>query len=186
MLLLAIWNSRKPFIHASMIHDFLPFRMALNSYKFCQNRTKDRPGHPSDDRAVLYSICLWRCWNQKFFWPLWYQIATCFALSQSSKTFVIRSFFFEKWLLTHVFGGSQGQKFSCKQACVELLTFWPWYHIIKDICIFADTPSLYWLTDYFLLVIVSWAVLPHDHGVILWIMIITPADSGFFKTVGFV
>ena len=39
------------------------------------------------------------------------------------KTFVIRSFFFEKWLLTHVFGGSQGQKFSCKQACVELLTF---------------------------------------------------------------
>ena len=31
--------------------------------------------------------------------------------------------FFEKWLLTHVFGGSQGQKFSCKQACVELLTF---------------------------------------------------------------
>ena len=40
-----------------------------------------------------------------------------------SKTFVIRSFFFEKWLLTHVFGGSQGQKFSCKQACVELLTF---------------------------------------------------------------
>ena len=43
-------------------------------------------------------------------------------LSQSSKTFVIRSFFFEKWLLTHVFGGSQGQKFSCKQACVELLT----------------------------------------------------------------
>ena len=40
-------------------------------------------------------------------------------------------FFFETWLLTHVFGGSQGQKFSCKQACVELLTFWPWYLKIK-------------------------------------------------------
>ena len=59
-----------------------------------------------------------------------YQIAPHYMLPQSSKTFVIRSFFFEKWLLTHVFGGSQGQKFSCKQACVELLTFWPWYHFI--------------------------------------------------------
>ena len=43
----------------------------------------------------------------------------------------LMKFFFEKWLLTHVFGGSQGQKFSCKQACVELLTFWPWYLKIK-------------------------------------------------------
>ncbi len=40
-----------------------------------------------------------------------------------SKTFVIRSFFFEKWLLTHVFGGSRGQKSSCKQACIGFLTF---------------------------------------------------------------
>ena len=53
----------------------------------------------------------------------------CFALSQSSKTFVIRSFFFEKWLLTHIFGGSRVQKTSCKQACIGFLTFWPWYHI---------------------------------------------------------
>ena len=67
----------------------------------------------------------------KSFWPLWYRIALHCVLPQFSKTFVIRSFFFEKWLLTHVFGGSQGQKFSCKQACVELLTFWPWYHIIE-------------------------------------------------------
>ena len=51
-------------------------------------------------------------------------------LPQSSKTFVIRSFFFEKWLLTHVFGGSRGQKASCKQACIGFLTFWPWYHHI--------------------------------------------------------
>ena len=34
-----------------------------------------------------------------------------------------RSFFFEKWLLTHVFGGSRGQKSSCKQACIGFLTF---------------------------------------------------------------
>ena len=46
------------------------------------------------------------------------------------KTFVIRSFFFKKWLLTHVFGGSQVQKSSCKQACVGFLTFLPWYHIM--------------------------------------------------------
>ncbi|MBD9018236.1 MAG: hypothetical protein EGR13_07955, partial [Coprococcus comes] len=52
------------------------------------------------------------------------------ALSQSSKTFVIRSFFFEKWLLTHVFGGSRGQKFSCKQACIGFLTFRPRHHVI--------------------------------------------------------
>ena len=60
---------------------------------------------------------------------LWYRIATCYAFSQSLKTFVIRSFFFKKWLLTHVFGGSQGQKASCKQACVGFSTFWSWYHI---------------------------------------------------------
>ena len=44
------------------------------------------------------------------------------------KTFVIRSFFFKKWLLTHVLGGAQGQKSSCKHACVAFLTFFPWYH----------------------------------------------------------
>ena len=43
------------------------------------------------------------------------------------KTFVIRSFFFKKWLLTHVLGGVQGHK-SCKHACVAFLTFFPWYH----------------------------------------------------------
>ena len=70
------------------------------------------------------------CWGQKLLTPL---IPDCSALRAPAilKTFVIRSFFFEKRLLTHVFGGSQGQKFSCKQACVELLTFWPWYHHIK-------------------------------------------------------
>ena len=31
--------------------------------------------------------------------------------------------FFEKWLLTHVFGRSQVQKASCKQACVRFLDF---------------------------------------------------------------
>ena len=35
------------------------------------------------------------------------------------KTFVIRTFFREKWLLTHVLGGSGGQEISCKQACVD-------------------------------------------------------------------
>lgn len=49
------------------------------------------------------------------------QIATCFALSQSAKPFVIRSFFFEKWLLTHGFGESRVQKASCKQACIGSL-----------------------------------------------------------------
>ena len=34
----------------------------------------------------------------------------CFALTQSSKTFVIRSFSFEKWLLTYVFGEARDQK----------------------------------------------------------------------------
>ena len=44
------------------------------------------------------------------------------------KTFVICSFFFKKWLLTHVLGGVQGHKSSCKHACVAFLTFFPWYH----------------------------------------------------------
>ena len=42
-----------------------------------------------------------------------------------SKAFVIRSFFFEKWLLTHAFGGPKGQNFSCRQACVEVPAFFP-------------------------------------------------------------
>ena len=88
----------------------------------------------------------------KSFWPLWYRIALHCALPQFSKTFVIRSFFFEKWLLTHVFGGSQGQKFSCKQACVELLTFWPWYHQIK-VCVWDMNWKVFeqkqmWNLDY--------------------------------------
>ena len=77
----------------------------------------------------------------KSFWPLWYRIALHCVLPQFSKTFVIRSFFFEKWLLTHVFGGSQGQKFSCKQACVKLSDLLPlvsWYPrpvIVGSICL---------------------------------------------------
>ena len=35
------------------------------------------------------------------------RIATCLALPQSSKIFVIRAFFFEKWLLTHILAGSE-------------------------------------------------------------------------------
>ena len=52
-------------------------------------------------------------------------IPDCFALRASTilKTFIIRSFFYEKWLLIHVLGGSQGQKSSCKQACIRFPTF---------------------------------------------------------------
>ena len=52
-------------------------------------------------------------------------IPNCYVLCTSVilKTFVIRSFFFKKWLLTHVFGGSQGHKSSCKQVCIGLPTF---------------------------------------------------------------
>jgi len=60
---------------------------------------------------------------KKYFDSFDTRLLRALALSQSSKTFVIRSFFFEKWLLTHVFGGSRGQKSSCKQACIGFLTF---------------------------------------------------------------
>ena len=52
-------------------------------------------------------------------------IPNCYVLCTPAilKTFVIRSFFFKKWLLTHVFGGSQGHKSSCKQACTGFMTF---------------------------------------------------------------
>ena len=54
-----------------------------------------------------------------------YQVAPHCVLPQPSKAFVIRSFFFEKWLLTHAFGGPKGQNFSCRQACVEVPAFFP-------------------------------------------------------------
>ena len=52
-------------------------------------------------------------------------IPNCYVLCTPAilKTFVIRSFFFKKWLLTHVFGGSQGYKSSGKQACTGFMTF---------------------------------------------------------------
>ena len=54
-------------------------------------------------------------------------IPNCYVLCTLAilKTFVIRSFFFKKWLLTHVFGGSQVQKSSCKQAWSDLWPFDP-------------------------------------------------------------
>ena len=61
-------------------------------------------------------------WQNLLLTPL---IPNCYVLCTPAilKTFVIRSFFFKKWLLTHVFGGSQVQKSSCKQACNGFMTF---------------------------------------------------------------
>ena len=58
-------------------------------------------------------------------YSLSYQVAPHCVLPQPSKAFVIRSFFFEKWLLTHALGGPKGQNFSCRQACVEVPAFFP-------------------------------------------------------------
>ena len=46
-------------------------------------------------------------WGQKVFYPP--LIPDCYVLHTSAilKTFVIRSFFFEKWLLTHVLAGQE-------------------------------------------------------------------------------
>ena len=70
-------------------------------------------------------------------------IPNCYVLCTFAilKTFVICSFFFKKWLLTHVFGGSQVQKSSCKQACVGFMNLGPWYHHIiklRKVNIFPD------------------------------------------------
>ena len=70
------------------------------------------------------------CFHKYGIFLLTLLIPDCCVLCTSSilKTFVIRSFFFKKWLLTHVLGGAQGHKSSCKHACVAFLTFFPWYH----------------------------------------------------------
>ena len=57
--------------------------------------------------------------------PLRSVLDMCHRHIAPSKAFVIRSFFFEKWLLTHAFGGPKGQNFSCRQACVEVPAFFP-------------------------------------------------------------
>ena len=61
-------------------------------------------------------------------WPLWYRLASCLRTLTSLKAFEIRSFFCEKWLLSHVLGGSSSQNSSHKQACIGVLSIWPWYH----------------------------------------------------------
>ena len=52
-----------------------------------------------------------------------YQVAPHCVLPQPSKAFVIRSFFFEKWLLTHVFKPSPAGKPASK-----FRPFFPWYY----------------------------------------------------------
>ena len=46
-------------------------------------------------------------------------IPNCYVLCTLAilKTFVIRSFFFKKWLLIHVFGGAQVSPRSCVMFC---------------------------------------------------------------------
>ena len=43
--------------------------------------------------------------------------------SRNSKNIRNPLIFFKKWLLTHVFGGSQVQISSCKQACIGFMNF---------------------------------------------------------------
>lgn len=71
------------------------------------------------------SLCLYYTLGFQLLFVPHIMIPDCFALRAPTilKTFIIRSFFYEKWLLIHVFGGSQGQKSSCKQACISFLTF---------------------------------------------------------------
>ena len=71
-------------------------------------------------------------------------IPNCYVLCTLAilKTFVIRSFFFKKWLLTHVFGGSQVQKSSCKQACVGFFDFLTLAsYMIQDFFVFTNAKS---------------------------------------------
>ena len=71
--------------------------------------------------------CRQACVEVPAFFPLVFSlIPGCSALrAPAPKAFVIRPFFFEKWLLTHAFGGPKGQNFSCRQACVEVPAFFP-------------------------------------------------------------
>ena len=57
-------------------------------------------------------------------------IPDCSALSCSHNPQNIRNplIFLRKMATYSCFGGDKGQKSSCKQACVRLLTFIPWYH----------------------------------------------------------
>ncbi len=55
-------------------------------------------------------------------------IPGCSALRAPATFKSIRNpliFLFEKWLLTHAFGGPKGQNFSCRQACIEVPAFFP-------------------------------------------------------------
>ena len=71
-------------------------------------------------------------------------IPNCYVLCTLAilKTFVIRSFFFKKWLLTHVFGGSQGHALSCRQACVGFLTLMPLFTYFPQIYLLISQNTL--------------------------------------------
>ena len=60
-------------------------------------------------------------------------IPDCYALRTLAilKTFVIRSFFCEKWLLTHVLAGSKVTTPHESKLSSELWTLGPWYHAHK-------------------------------------------------------
>ena len=46
------------------------------------------------------------------------------------KTFVIRSFFFKKWLLTHVLAGPKFKNPPASKLASDFRPFDPWYHIM--------------------------------------------------------
>ena len=71
---------------------------------------------------IYFHLSIIWCWCQKVFWPLWYQIATCCVLSQSSKKFVIRSFFFKNGYLLMFL---TGQKVKSPLASKLASAFWP-------------------------------------------------------------
>ena len=48
----------------------------------------------------------------------------------------------KKWLLTHVFGGSQGHALSCRQACVGFLTLMPLFTYFPQIYLLISQNTL--------------------------------------------
>ena len=82
----------------------------------------EQSGYISEWQNLLLTLTSYDVGVKRYFDPSDTELLRALH-SRNSKNIRNPLIFFKKWLLTHVFGGSQVQKSSCKQACIGFMTF---------------------------------------------------------------
>ena len=82
----------------------------------------EQSGYISEWQNLLLTLTSYDVGVKRYFDPSDTELLRALH-SRNSKNIRNPLIFFKKWLLTHVFSGSQVQKSSCRQACIGFMTF---------------------------------------------------------------